>query len=187
MAALRADAQRNLDRVLDAAAQAFAEKGPDVSVDEIARRAGVGHGTVFRRFPNKEALIGAVVCARLNALADTAEALLKEPEPGEAFETFVWEVAETHERDRALFEGIPRCIELPEVAAAKARLHGCGEELVARAQEAGSLRRDIGADDVPVLIGSAIVGSLQAGDPEAWRRYIRVVLDGLRPAGADPR
>ena len=118
MAALRADAQRNLDRVLVAASEAFAASGPNASVDEIARRAGVGHGTVFRRFPNKEALIAAVVCERLRELADRAEALLAEPEAGAAFERFVWQVAELHARDRTLFEGGPLCGEVPEVAEA---------------------------------------------------------------------
>ena len=182
MAALRADAQRNLDRVLVAAAEAFAASGPNVSVDEIARRAGVGHGTVFRRFPNKEALIAAVVCERLGELADLAEALLAEPEAGPAFERFVWQVAELHARDRTLFEGAPLCGEIPEVAAAKARLHGLVAELVGRAQREGSLRHDIEPDDVSVLVGSAILGAAQARDRDAWRRYVDVVLAGLRAA-----
>ena len=82
MSTLRADAQRNHDRVLVAAAEAFAEHGPDVSADEIARRAGVGHGTVYRRFPSKDALIAAVVSARLSELSDRAEELLAEPDAG---------------------------------------------------------------------------------------------------------
>ena len=186
MVGLRADAQRNLDRVLEAAAAAFAEYGPDVSVTEIARRAGVGNATVFRRFPSKEALIAAVVSERLGELADSAEALIEEPDAGAAFEQFVWQISEIHARDRALYEGAPRCSEIPEVANAKQRLHGLVEQLVTRAQDEGSLRRDIQADDVPVLIGSTILGSSQAGDPDAWRRYIAVVLAGLRSSGVEP-
>lgn len=180
MVGLRADAQRNLDRVLEAAGEAFAESGPDVSVDEIARRAGVGHGTVFRRFPTKEALIAAVVVRRLDDLVDAAEEQLGEPDAGAALERFVWQVAELHARDRALFEGVPRCSEMPEVAEAKQRLHGLVEQLVTRAQDEGSLRRDVDPDDVPVLVGSAILGSAQASTPGAWRRYVAVVLAGLR-------
>ena len=138
---LRADARRNLDRVLDAAAQAFAEQGPNVSVDEIARRAGVGHGTVFRRFRNKEGLIGAVVAMRLAELSDTAEALADEPDVGSAFETFFWHAAETFARDRGLFEGMPMCVEMPEVAVAKARLHVSIDALVTRAQAAATCTR----------------------------------------------
>jgi len=181
MAALRADAQRNLGRVLDAAAEALAERGPDVSVDEIARRAGVGHGTVFRRFPTKESLLAAVMCKRLAELADGAEELLECPDAGLAFEEFVWRIAEIYARDRALFECIPRCSEVAEVAEAKDRLHRVVEQLVTRAQEQGSIRADIDPDDIPVLVGSAILGSTQAASGEAWRRYVAVVLDGLRP------
>ena len=183
MTPLRADAQRNLDRVLIAAAEAFAVHGPNVSVDEIARRAGVGHGTVFRRFPNKEALIAAVVSERLRELGDRAEALLDEPDAGAAFEQFVWQVAELQARDRTLFECAPLCSEIPEVADAKARLSGLVAELVTRAQQEGSLRLDIEPGDVPVLVGSAILGSTQATDPDAWRRYVAVVLAGLRSPG----
>jgi AcrR family transcriptional regulator len=183
MAALRADAQRNRDRVLVAAAEAFAASGPNVSVDEIARRAGVGHGTVFRRFPNKEALIAAVVSERLRELADCAAALLEEPEAGAAFEQFVWQVAELQARDRTLFECAPLCGAIADVAEAKSRLHGLVTELVTRAQTEGSLRLDIEPDDVPVLVGSAILGSAQAADPDAWRRYVAVVLAGLRSPG----
>jgi AcrR family transcriptional regulator len=180
MAPLRADAQRNHDRVLEAAVEAFAELGPDVSADEIARRAGVGHGTLFRRFPSKEALIAAVVSVRLSELADVAERLLDELDAGSAFEALVWEVAEVHARDRGLFAGLPRCSEMPEVAAAKARLSEIVGRVVSRAQDEGSLRADIDADDVPVLIGATITGSAHAAGEEVWRRYITVVLDGLR-------
>lgn len=183
MATLRADAQRNRDRVLEAAAEAFAEHGVEVSANEIARRAGVGHGTVFRRFPTKEALIAAVVCARLSELADGAERLLEELDAGSAFEAFVWEIAEVHARDRGLFAGLPRCSEIAEVAAAKARLSEVVGRIVTRAQAEGSLRRDIDADDVPVLIGATITGSTYAAGAEAWRRYIAVVIDGLRVPG----
>jgi AcrR family transcriptional regulator len=182
MAPLRADAQRNHDRVLEAAAEAFAELGPDVSANEIARRAGVGHGTVYRRFPSKEALIAAVVSVRLSELADSAERLLDELDAGSAFEALVWEVAEVHARDRGLFAGLPRCAEIPEAAAAKARLSDVVGRVVTRAQEEGSLRRDISADDVPVLIGATILGSTYGVGEEVWRRYIAVVLDGLRAA-----
>jgi AcrR family transcriptional regulator len=183
MAALRADAQQNLDRVLLAAAEAFAERGPDVSVDEIARRAGVGHGTVFRRFPTKDALIGAIIGKRLRELGDNAQQLLEQSDAGVAFEQFVWQVAELHSRDRVLFEGVPRCSEMPEVVEAKQRLQYLVENLVTRAQAEGALRPDINPEDVTGLVGSAMVGSLQASSTDAWRRYIRIVLDGLRFTG----
>ncbi len=180
MSILRADARRNLELVLEAASQAFAEHGPDVSVDEIARRAGVGHGTVFRRFPTKDALMAAVLALRLDELAASAEELLAEADAGAAFEQFVWRAADCCGRDRALFDGVPRCESFAEVAEAKQRLHGNVEQLIARAQAEGSLRDDVGSDDVSALVGSAMLASTHAESPDAWRRYIGVILDGLR-------
>ena len=109
MTVLRADARRNLDRILEAAADAFAELGPDVTMDEIARRAGVGHGTVFRRFPTKDGLRAAVLRVRLDELSLARQELLEEPDAGAAFEEFVWVAAASCRRDRFLFEGIETC------------------------------------------------------------------------------
>jgi AcrR family transcriptional regulator len=181
-APLRADAQRNLERVLEAAAVAFAERGAEVSVDEIARRAGVGHATVFRRFPTKDSLIAAVVCKRVEALVEHAAAALERPDAGEAFRDFVWHAGETFAADRALWDGLG-CVE-PDVAESKAELNALVQQLIARAQEAGAVRVDVGAEDVSLLVGSAIQATRQAVDPEAWRRYLAVVLDGLRPPAA---
>ena len=119
---LRADAQRNLERVLDAAAELFAERGCDVSVDEIARRAGVGHATVFRRFPTKDALISAVVSKQIRELAAFVESALAEEDAGEAFRSFVWQAGEMHARNRGLHEGFTRCVDMSDVAEAKAEL-----------------------------------------------------------------
>jgi AcrR family transcriptional regulator len=181
---LRADAQRNLERVLDAATELFAARGCDVSVDEIARRAGVGHATVFRRFPTKDALISAVVSKQIRELIGFVEAALAEADVGEAFRGFVWHAGELHARDRGLHEGFSRCANVGEVAAAKAELNGLIQQLIERAQEAGALRPDIAADDVSTLVGSAIRGAADSPDPELWRRYVEVVLDGLRPPAA---
>ena len=180
MVELRADAQRNLGRVLEAAAEVFAERGPDASVDEIARRAGVGHGTVFRRFPTKDSLVAAVICKRLEEFAACAGELLERPDAGAAFEEFVWAIAERYARDYALFEAAPRCNEVPEYAASKRTLESLVEGIVLRAQEQGSLRRDVTAADVLVLVGSAILGATRAAATDEWRRYVGVVVDGLR-------
>ena len=178
---LRADAQRNLERVLDSAAALFAERGCDVSVDEIARRAGVGHATVFRRFPTKDALIAAVVSKQIRELVALVESELEEKDAGEAFRAFVWHAGERYSRDRALYDGFSRCVGLPEVAEAKAELDGLVGQLIERAQEAGAVRPDIAPDDVSALVGSAIHGAAESPDRELWRRYVEVVLDGLRP------
>jgi AcrR family transcriptional regulator len=180
MAVLRADAQRNLDRILAAASDAYAEVGPDVTMDEIARRAGVGHGTVFRRFPTKDALRAAVIAVRLDELLAHTRELLERPDPGAALEEFVWMAAEAVRRDRALFEAIEECA-FEEVAGAKQELHDVVDELIRRLQRSGALRRGIDSRDVGALVGAAIQASRHAERDDAWRRYVQVVLDGLRP------
>jgi AcrR family transcriptional regulator len=157
---LRADAQRNLDRVLDAAAACFAEKGCDASVDEIARRAGVGHGTVFRRFPSKDALIQAVLGERLASVTTVAEECIGEPG---GFERFLRHAAAEYAHNRALVEALKRCAATVHVEA----LTSAVERLVQRAQAAGELREDVTADDVLRLVPTASA-------------YPDVVLDGLR-------
>jgi AcrR family transcriptional regulator len=181
MTTLRADAQRNLERVLEAAADAFAERGADVSVDEIARRAGVGHATVFRRFPTKDSLVAAVVCRRIDALVAFAEDALRRPDAGEAFRDFVWHAGETFAADRALYDGLGRCVEVAYVAESKAKLNALVEQLIAKAQERGAVRSDVDAEDVSLLVGSAIQATRQSADAGAWRRYLAVVGDRQRP------
>jgi AcrR family transcriptional regulator len=167
MATLRADAQRNLDRVLEVAAECFAERGLDVSVDEIARRAGVGHGTVFRRFPSKEALVVAVVGARIRELTATVRAALEQPDAGEAFAGVFRHVAALYVDNRCLIEGFERCTGSAE----RDELLAAVETLVGRAQAAGALRNDVTAEDVLALVPAAA-------------RYPEVVLDGLRSYSA---
>ena len=181
MTVLRADAQRNLDRILEAAADAFAETGPDVTMDEIARRAGVGHGTVFRRFPTKDALRAAVIRARLEEMLVFARGLLDHPDPGAALDEFVWMGAETCRRDRTLFEGVEKCDAFEDVMDLKHELHDIVDRLIRRARRAGAVRAKLDARDIGALVGAAIEASLHAERPDAWRRYVQVVLDGFRP------
>jgi AcrR family transcriptional regulator len=162
--ALRVDAQRNLDRVLDAAAVCFAEHGVDASVDEIARKAGVGHGTVFRRFPTKDALLAAVVSKSASELGVDAVLALRNPDVGAAFDSFMRQFAGLYARNRALIEGLDRCVEAPEVCALKDVVR----RLVRKAQRAGIVRRDVTPDEVLALVPAM---SLNAD----------VILDGLRP------
>jgi AcrR family transcriptional regulator len=170
---LRADAQRNLGRVLDAAAEVFAERGPGASVDEIALRAGVGHATVFRRFPTKDALIAAVVekrIAELNTLVDDA---LDRDDARIAFTEFVWRAAELAAKDRRLDECFLRCSDSPTLRA----LRDAGARITSRAQEEGAVRSDIPPHEVGELIRAAI----RVAGPGDWRRNVQIVLDGLQP------
>lgn len=180
---LRADAQRNLDRILEAAAELYAEVGPDVSIDEIARRAGVGHGTVFRRFPTKDALRSAVIRAHLGEMLTEVRAMVDAPDAGKAFVRVVWMAAERCRKDRALFEGIERCSMDPDVAAAKDELHDTFDKIIRRAVKSGAVRRGLDARDVGALVGAAIQATAHAEREDDWRRYVQVVLDGLKPRG----
>ena len=159
---MRADAQRNLDRVLGAATECFAEGGLDVSVDEVARRAGVGHGTVFRRFPTKEALLDAVFGKEIDRMLLLAQSALEEDDPWEAFSGFFRACAEGYGRNRALIEGIERCRELPQMAL----LQVAADEIVRRAQKTRALRRDLTAEEIFELVPAA-------------SRFPDVILDGL--------
>jgi len=172
MVELRADARRNLERVLDAAAEVFSEEGPDASVDEIARRAGVGHGTVFRRFPTKDDLMFAVIERRVAEMRAMAEEALAAADPGRAFFDFVRRVAELNMSKPGLHRCVAHCGEKPGAA----QLEELGGKIVARAQRAGAVRRDL----KPGEVGPFIRETLLAAPPGQWRRYLDVVLDGLR-------
>jgi AcrR family transcriptional regulator len=160
---LRADAQRNLDKLLEAAAECFAEQGVDASIAEIARRAGVGHGTVFRRFPTKDALLAAVLTEQMLQLSTTADAAFAEPDAGAAFDRFVRNVADAYARNRSLIEAMKRCEAMPEVDGVLTSV----ARLLERAQDAGAVRTDVTAADVFALIPTA-------------SSYPEIVLDGLR-------
>ncbi len=172
MVELRADARRNLERVLDAAAEVFAEDGPDASVDEIARRAGVGHGTVFRRFPTKDDLMFAVIERRVEEMRAIAQESLASSDPGQAFFDFVHRVAELSMSAPGLHRCFAHCGEKPGAA----ELEALGTKISARAQRAGALRTDLKAAE----IGPFIRDALTAAPAGQWRRYLEVILDGLR-------
>jgi len=172
MVELRADARRNLERVLDAATEVFAASGPDASVDEIAKRAGVGHATVFRRFPTKDELMFAVIERRVEEMRAIAQESLASEDPGQAFFDFVHRVAELSMSTPGLHKCVVHCGEKPGAA----ELERVGDKIVSRAQRAGAVRRDVSPEDVRVLVRSALTGA-----PEGqWRRHLEVVLDGLR-------
>jgi len=172
MTELRADARRNLERVLDAAQEVFAASGPDASIDEIARLAGVGHGTVFRRFPTKDDLMYAVIERHVGQMCAIAEEALASDDPGEAFFDFARRAAELGMTTPGLHKCVIHCGEKPGAA----ELEKLAAKLVSRAQRAGAVRRDVKPSDVQLLVQSA----LTSAPPGQWRRYLEVVLDGLR-------
>lgn len=169
---VRADAVRNRERVLDAAAEVFAASGPDGSVDDVAHRAGVGHGTVLRHFRTKDDLMYAVVERHVDRMRAIAEEALASEDPGEAFFAFARGVAELAMSTPGLHRCVVHCGDKPGAA----ELEQLGAKLVSRAQRAGTLRKDIRPADVGPLIRAALL----AGPEGDWRRYLDVVLDGLR-------
>jgi AcrR family transcriptional regulator len=183
---LRADARRNREKVLEAARTVFSEHGRDAQMDDVARVAGVGVGTVYRHFPTKEALIEALMVAAFESIAEAAEAALEIEDPWEAFTSVLWRGAETMAGDRALsevFASIPGATEsvMPTVEGLTQTM----AELIRRAQEAGALRDDLIVDDVPMVmcgIGSATKKEHRC--PDAWRRHLSLVVDGMRAGGA---
>jgi AcrR family transcriptional regulator len=184
MRPLRADAERNRKRLLDAAAEVFAERGLEASTAEIARRAGVGQGTVFRRFPTKDDLVAAIVVDRLGEIADAAAALLAQPPADGRVLAFMADLARIHVRDRGLIEAVngTRALADPAVHDAHGALLDVVEQLVKADREAGVIREDLGAFDVMAL-SKAVASACEPGLTGAsWKRYLAVVAAGLRPA-----
>ena len=183
--ALRADAERNLRRILDAAREVYAEHGVGVGVDAVARAAGVGVGTIYRRFPTKEDLLRAIVEDRVEQLGARLAEAAAHDDPWEAFAKAAEEFAEAIARDRAYFEVVQR-LEPTTTDEARRRTLKAIAPILKRAQEAGVVRDDLVVDDVPALC--AVAARLPAWrlerQPDLWRRYLGVVLDGVRPAAA---
>ena len=175
---LRADARRNREQVLRAAREAFAESGYGVPLDEIAARAGVGPGTVYRHFPAKEALFQAVVTARIEDLLGDARARADNDDPGGAFFGFLGRVAEEAAAKRDLPDAIAVAGSLQEA------LYDAVDVLLRRAQQAGAVRADVSTPDLIVLV-KGLMASIQdpsagAADPALRDRVFAVLADGLR-------
>ena len=176
----RADARRNRDAVLAAARDAFAEHGPGASLDEVARRAGVGIGTVYRNFPTRQALLEAVFRDNLEALRTQGEELLRSPSPAEALTTFLRSQLEHSASCRGLAASTmitmldrgegerSYCEELQAVGAA----------LLARAQQAGDIRGDADIDDLVRMVNAIGLATEEA--PEGADRLFALMMDGLR-------
>ena len=185
---LRADAQRNLVRVLDAAREVFAEQGVDAPVTEIADRAGVGVGTIFRRFPTKDDLLVAVVEQRTQQLIEAADLALESPDPGAALRGFMETATAMQISDVCWCEAGAELFEREGIRELTDVLVGKIGELLTSAQTAGQIRSDVRALDIPVLLMAVAKSGLmlEGAVPGAWKRYLAIILDGLRPEAARP-
>lgn len=187
---LRADAERNRARLLDAAAEAFAEHGTEVSIAEIARRAGVGQGTVFRHFPSKEALITAIVLDRMGTVKALAQSLLDEPPERDALVAFMRGIAALMSEDRALVEAVDVAVlRDPAVREVHRGVLAAVDALLRRGQEQGEIRNDVSALDVMLLskaMSAASAAVCQAVPTGDWDRFVDFARDALSPEGARP-
>jgi AcrR family transcriptional regulator len=185
--ALRADAERNRRRLLNAAQALFRERGLDVGVAEIAHRAGVGRGTLFRNFPTKQDLIAAIVIERMGEATEYGRTLLDAPDAGEALFSFLEEVVGRQQLDRCLFDAVADAfLANQDIRAAHAEIVGGLEELLTRAKAAGALRSDVGAMDVLMLLkGVCEAATAFAGsDPAIVPRQLDLVRAAISASGA---
>jgi AcrR family transcriptional regulator len=183
-APLRADAERNRQRLLAAAKDLFATRGLDVTLDDIARHAGVGTGTAYRRYPNKDALIDALMVDRIGELAQIARDCLEDPDPWLALTGYFQRALALQATDRGLKEVLfssGRGRERSDQA--RQQIAPVVTKLVRRAVEAGAVRSDIAVSDVPLInfMLNTIVDFGRDIEPDLYKRYLAIVLDGLRP------
>ena len=180
-AALRRDAQRNLDRVMAEAERLFAERGSDVSIAEVAAAAGVGKATVYRSFPTKDHLLEAVALERHRWFADRIDAALAEPSAWVAFEAFVHDLSARLERDRTLAQVMREAHARPALKAVKATTLEAFQALVDRAIAEGTMRPGARCTDVASLVSGYSTALTNAGaSAEDWERLAGLVVDAYR-------
>jgi AcrR family transcriptional regulator len=182
---LRKDAERNRKRILQAAAEVFSERGLDATLDDVARRAGVGVGTVYRRFPDKETLVAELFQDRIDDLVAVAGKACAADDPWTGLVSYLEHVSATMSGDMGLRQMMLfATYGKDRVAYAREQMRPVVARLVARAQEAGQLRGDFSATDVPMiaLMLSKATEYAAPARPGLWQRYLALIVDSLRPA-----
>jgi AcrR family transcriptional regulator len=186
---LRKDAERNRERILSAARELFAERGLGVTLNDIAHHAGVGVGTVYRRFPDKAQLIDELFEQQVDEMVGLMEAAVQDPDPWLGLTGFLQRNLELQTRDRALRELVLGTRQgMERVGRIRARMLPLGTKLVQRAKEAGCLRSDFEPEDIPILLVmlTTIVDAARDVEPDLWRRYVAIVIQGLRAVPTPP-
>jgi len=187
--ALRSDARRNRDRLVASARELFASSGLDVSVEEITHHAGLGMGTLYRHFPTKEELIDAVLEDAFAELVRLAERAAAEDDAWTGLTMFLEQALGLHAENRGLKDMLAaREHGARRAKAMRARIRPLLRRLIERAQAQGALRADVTAEDLPMIFwtGGRVIETTAAVAPDYWRRYLGLVLDGLRTAAATP-
>lgn len=180
---LRRDAERNRLLILSAAKTVFAQRGLEASLDEVAREAGLGVGTVYRRFPNRDALIDALFADGLDAVARVIDEALAMPRAWDGLCHFVYSALEMQSQDKGLRDVMfSRRAPEREHELMRQRLKPPLDALVQRAKDEGDLRADLTSTDVAVLELAALgaVEFTAGAAPDVWRRHVAIMLDGMR-------
>ncbi len=178
---LRADARQNRERLVQVAAQAFHDEGPEICLEEIARRAGVGVGTLYRHFPNRQALLEAVYRGRIDALLADAGALVNAPSPGEAVETWMRLILDYTLKQRGLKETLLSSGPSPFLTECRSRVRESGDAVIQRAQEAGEVRADVQSADLLHLIHGIVQVTPQTPEGlEQAHRLLSIMMAGVR-------
>jgi AcrR family transcriptional regulator len=188
---LRKDAERNRQLILDAARELFAERGLGVTLNDIAHHAGVGVGTVYRRFPDKALLIDSLFEQRVGDVVVLADAALEDPDPWRGLTTFLERALELQAGDRAFKELVLSGPEgLERIQRIRMKMLPRMQALVASAQERGQLRDDVVIADMPLvqLMIGTVIDTARDIEPDLWRRFLAIYLRGLRaePTAPDP-
>ena len=188
---LRADAARNRARVLDAARTAFAEAGLDVGVEEIARRAGVGKGTLYRRFPTKEALVRAIFEDILDEIDRLVREAAAEADAWVAFTGYLHAAARMQASNQGFYDVVAQRLGAAALTTEqRVRVNDSTAQMLKRAQDAGVVRADLVPEDVTLML--RMIGATTRPAPDGgpmddhWRRYMGLLLDALRPEAATP-
>ena len=184
---LRADAARNREAIVDAARAVFAEQGLEAPLDEIAKRAGTGNATLYRRFPTRGDLVAAVFAEQMAAHVEAVETALADDDPWNGFASYIETVAAMQARDRGIADLVTMDVSsAPEIEELRSRAYDGVVRLVGRAQQAGVLRQDFTDQDVVLLLmaNAGLVERAHGIPAEASARLIHVLLDGFRARAA---
>jgi AcrR family transcriptional regulator len=184
---LRADAARNREAIVDAARAVFAEQGLEAPLDEIAKRAGTGNATLYRRFPTRGDLVAAVFAEQMAAHVEAVETALADDDPWNGFASYIETVAAMQARDRGIADLVTMDVSsAPEIEELRSRAYDGVVRLVGRAQQAGVLRQDFTDQDVVLLLmaNAGLVERAHGIPAEASARLIHLLLDGFRAQAA---
>ena len=185
---LRSDARRNRERLVASARELFAAHGVDVPVEDITHDAGLGMGTLYRHFPTKEELVDAVLEEAFAEIVAAAEEAAAADDAWAGFTGFLERALELHAANRGLKNALATRGHGVRREAMRARIRPLVRRMIERAQEQGTLRRDFVAEDVPLLFWTTdrVIEETAADAPDYWRRYLGLLLDGLRAEAATP-